>query len=205
MKKYIYTYLTAFLLFCLFSSCTKNFESINADPNRPIQINPGVMLGQLEYQFVNSSIGGSNNFTHDLMQVNAPRSSTSGGVHRYYILPGAALWTGFYNRMADVEDIISISEKLKENNYKAIALVYKSWAYSILTDLYGDVPYSETAKATVGNYLPKFDSQKDYLRIKSFCSEVPIMMGFGISTKKALETSASRVVSKLIKKGIFKN
>jgi hypothetical protein len=161
MKKHLYSYLTGFLLFCLFSSCTKNFESINADPNRPTQINPGVMLGQLEYLFVNSSIGGSYNFTHDLMQVTAPRSSTSGGVHRYYILPGSALWTGFYNRMADVQDIITISENLKENNYKAIALVYKSWAYSILTDLYGDVPFSEATKATDGTFLAKFDSQKD--------------------------------------------
>ena len=77
MKNHIYTCLTGLLLFCLFSSCKKNFESINTDPNRPTQINPGVMLGQLEYQFINSSIAGSNNFTHDLMQVNAPRSSTS--------------------------------------------------------------------------------------------------------------------------------
>jgi hypothetical protein len=145
----------------LLVSCTKNFEELNTDPNRPVNINPGVMLGQMQYQIVNSSIGGSYNFTHELMQVTAPRSSPSGGVHRYYINPGAALWTSFYNRMADIEDIIQISDKLGEKNYKGIALVYKCWAYSILTDLYGDVPYSEAAKATSGNFLPKFDTQKD--------------------------------------------
>src|ERR1035437_4888984 len=112
MIKFINIYLSAVLLICLFTSCTKNFDSINTDPNRPTNTNPGVMLGQLEYQFVNSSIGGSYNFTHELMQVTAPRSSSSGGVHRYYILPGSALWTSFYNRMVDVEDIITISDKL---------------------------------------------------------------------------------------------
>ena len=147
---------------CLFaSSCTKNFQSLNTDPNRPVNINPGVMLGQMQYQIVNSSISGARNFTHELMQVNAPRNSPSGGVHRYYINPGAGVWDGFYNRMADIEDIINISDKLGERNYKAIGLVYKCWAYSILTDLYGDVPYSEAAKATTGNFLPKFDTQKD--------------------------------------------
>jgi hypothetical protein len=151
---------------CLFTSCTKDFDTINTDPNRPTNINPGVMLGQLEYLFVNSSIGGSYNFTHELMQVTAPRSSPSEGVHRYFINPGATLWTSFYNRMADVQDIIAIADKLGETNYKAIALVYKCWAYSILTDLYGDVPYSEATKATDGNFLPKFDAQKDiYIQI----------------------------------------
>jgi len=158
MKK---IYIPLFIISCFLASCAKNFQELNTDPNRPENINPGVMLGQLQYQFVNSSISGANGFTHELMQVNAPRSSPSGGVHRYYINPGAGVWTGFYNRMADIEDIIKISDKLGEKNYKAIALVYKCWAYSILTDLYGDVPYSEATKATDGNFLPKFDAQKD--------------------------------------------
>jgi hypothetical protein len=68
--------------------------------------------------------------------------------------------------MADIEDMYAIAERLKENNYKAIALVYKSWAYSILTDLYGDVPYSQATKAGEGNFLPAFDRQKDiYVQI----------------------------------------
>src|SRR5213075_3188189 len=154
------------LIGCLLTSCTKNLEKLNTDPNRPVNVNPGVMLGQLQYRFVNSSVTGARGFTHELMQVDVPRSSTSEGVHRYYINPGAGVWTGFYNLMADVEDIIQTSDKLGEKNYKAIALLYKCWAYSILTDLYGDVPYSEAAKATDGNFLPKFDSQKDiYIQI----------------------------------------
>jgi hypothetical protein len=94
------------------------------------------------------------------MQVDAPRSSSSAGIHRYFINPGG-VWTSFYGNMADIEDIISISDKLGEKNYKAIALVYKCWAYSMLTDIYGDIPYSEAAKALDGNYTPKFDAQKD--------------------------------------------
>ena len=49
---------------------------------------------------------------------------------------------------------------MNENNYKAIALVYKSWAYSILTDFYGDIPYSQATKATEGNFKPAFDKQQ---------------------------------------------
>jgi hypothetical protein len=155
------------LLVGLLVSCTHNFEELNTDPNRPEQITPGVMLGQLQYQIVNTTINAGRNFTHELMQVDAPRSSASGaGLHRYVVNPGAGVWSNFYTYLTDIEDIYTISDRLKENNYKAIALVYKSWAYSILTDLYGDVPYSEATKALEGNLKPGFDSQKDiYLQI----------------------------------------
>src|SRR5690606_24147336 len=143
-------------------ACTDNFEEINNDPNRPKQITPGVMLGQLQYRIVNSSIQAGRNFTHELMQVDAPRASTSGaGLHRYVVNPGAGVWSNFYEYLNDIEDIYRLAEDLNENNYKGIALVYQCWAYSILTDLYGDIPYSQATKATEGILQPSFDRQKD--------------------------------------------
>lgn len=165
MKKYIQLYILLTVML-ITQSCTKNFIELNKDPNRPTDVNPGVILSQLQYRIVNSSISGSRNFTHELMQVDAPRSSSRDGVHRYVIQPGAAVWSGFYNNITDIEDIIKLAEKADEKNYKAIALIYKCWAYSILTDLYGDVPYSQAIQAASGNFLPKFDSQKDiYMQI----------------------------------------
>lgn len=146
----------------LLASCTKNFDNLNTDPNRPKEITPGVMLGQLQYRMVNTTISSARNFTHELMQVDAPRSSTGGaGLHRYVVNPGAGEWDSFYNYLTDIEDIYNTSSQLKENNYKALALVYKTLAYSIVTDLYGDVPYSEATKASEGNFQPGFDKQKD--------------------------------------------
>ncbi len=150
------------MLLALLAACTEDFEEINTDPNRPKEITPGVMLGQLQYRMVNSSVSAGRNFTHELMQVDAPRASASGqGLHRYVVNPGAGVWTDFYLYLNDVEDIYATADRLQENNYKAIALVYKSWAYSILTDLYGDVPYREATKAAAGNFTPAFDAQKD--------------------------------------------
>lgn len=142
-------------------SCTNDFEELNTDPNRPKQITPGVMLGQLQYRIVNSSVSSARNFTHELMQVDAPRSSSGGGgLHRYVVSPGAGVWSNFYGYMTDIEDMYAISDRLSENNYKAIALVYKSWAYSILTDLHGNVPYSQATRATEGYLQAEFDDQK---------------------------------------------
>src|SRR5215217_832647 len=129
MKK---AYILMVILATITSSCTKDFEKINTDPNRPTSVNPGVVLGQMQYRMVSSSISAARGFTHELMQVDAPRSSTSNGVHRYVINPGTGVWNSFYTLLADVNVVISSAERLKENNYKAIGLIYKCWAYSIL-------------------------------------------------------------------------
>lgn len=155
MNKYI-LFLSLILL-----SCTKNFEKINTDPNRPKHITPGVILGQVQYRAVNATIKASKSFTNPLMQVDAPRASTGGGgIHRYVILPDAGIWSSLYDFLKDFEDIRIMSEELQEDNYKAIALIYKSWIYSILTDLYGDVPYTEATRATDGILQTSFDNQK---------------------------------------------
>jgi hypothetical protein len=159
MKSFIH--ISILLLLVVSSGCIKNLEDLNNDPNRPKSVTPGVMLGQLQYRSVSSTIRAARNFTHEVMQVDAPRSSPSGlGLHRYIVNPGAALWTPLYGYLTDVEDIIKISTSLKEDNYRAIALIYRSWIYSLLTDAYGDVPFSDATKATDGIVQPKFDSQK---------------------------------------------
>jgi hypothetical protein len=145
------------------ASCTKNFEAINTDPIRPTTTTPGVLLGQMQYKFVNTGIGMAKGLSHELMQVTAPRESPSGGIHRYEIsgATGSGLWEGFYNRMADLEDLYAIAGKLQSANYRSVALVYKAWAYSILTDCFGNVPYTQAAQANSGLYQPAFDRQKD--------------------------------------------
>lgn len=161
MRTFKKIYLLTLVTCCLLTACTNNFEEINTDPNRPKEVTPGVMLGQLQYRIVNSSMTAARSFTHELMQVDAPRSSTSGGgLHRYVVNPGAGVWSSFYTYFNDIEDIYAVSDTLGENNYKAIALVYKAWAYSIVTDLYGDVPYSQATQGRDGVVTPAFDEQK---------------------------------------------
>ena len=151
------------VLGCLAVACTEDFEEINTDPNRPEQVYPGALLGQLQYRLVNTSIRGARSFTHEVMQVEAPRVSTDGGLHRYQVSENAGneLWNSVYGAMTDVEDLRTISERLKEDNYQAIALIYKSWGYSLLTDCFGDVPYSQASRAAEGTLQPAFDRQQD--------------------------------------------
>lgn len=188
MMRIIKKYYLPLLIICLVQmSCTKDFDSINTDPERPKDISPGVILGQVQYRMVNNTMSAAKNFTHELMQVQAPRSSPGGnGLHRYEVNPGAGVWNSIFEYMTDVEDVYKKAVELKEPNYQAIALVYKSWAYSILSDLYGDIPYSEAGKAAEGKFSVAFDKQKDvYISILAnlekandlFDTSVPLKYG----------------------------
>lgn len=147
---------------CITVSCTNDFEEINTDPLRPSTANQGSMLGQVEYQMVNTTISSAKEFTHEVMQVTAPNLSISGGIHRYEIMPGTGVgtWRNLYARMTDLNDIIQKSAE-NEPNYRAIAITLRAWGYSILTDAFGPIPFSEAAQAPNGILTPKFDAQKD--------------------------------------------
>jgi hypothetical protein len=45
-------------------------------------------------------------------------------------------------------------------NYQAVGLILKSWSFQLLTDLYGDIPYSQAVKIEE-TLTPKYDAQKD--------------------------------------------
>lgn len=43
----------------------------------------------------------------------------------------------------------------------AVSLICQAWIYSMLTDTYGDVPFTQSIKGSEGNFTPAFDQQKD--------------------------------------------
>jgi len=56
-----------------------------------------------------------------------------------------------------------IYDKALEDNhafFEGVALIMKSFIFGMITDLYGDCPYSESLDANTGVYFPKYDEQK---------------------------------------------
>jgi hypothetical protein len=58
--------------------------------------------------------------------------------------------------------IVQLDEEESPEEMKAIARILRVFAFSRITDLHGDVPYSEAGKAVIeGIFLPKYDKQSD--------------------------------------------
>lgn len=71
-----------------------------------------------------------------------------------------AIWTSFYAGSGiEAQRIYEIGKSNGLDNYMGVALVLKCYIFSVLTDLYGDIPYSEAFKVD-SVITPKYDTQE---------------------------------------------
>src|SRR5699024_3962416 len=105
----------------------------------------------------------SYNFTWQLMQVGFPYPSTAVGTHRYDITPtaGNGTWNKGYQWLRTIRQIHTSSDEFEQPVYHAVAATLEALTVGILTDVFGDVPYSEAIKLDEDISMPKFDSQSD--------------------------------------------
>ncbi|RVU00965.1 SusD/RagB family nutrient-binding outer membrane lipoprotein [Mucilaginibacter limnophilus] len=164
------TLLSATLL--LGAGCTKDFVERNTNPNSYNQTNfdPNYMLTSAELAYT-----GSTDFAYETWRGNLIYCSTfmqgfSSVVSywagdKYLLNEGytAAYWEKSYSEQ--VKPIVDIIEWTKDKpqykNLTQIARIVRALIFQRLTDLYGDVPYSE---AGLGYYekvfYPKYDKQE---------------------------------------------
>jgi hypothetical protein len=98
-------------------------------------------------------------------------TSTFGGLYRKDNERGKMAWDwGYTYMLKNLVDIIYNTEgKPEYDNLRSIARIFKVYAFMVLTDLYGDIPYFEGAQGHVGNISqPQYDKQeaiyKDFLK-----------------------------------------
>lgn len=164
LKYLTYTSLSTLLLFAQ-SSCTKDFEKINTPPTSVTNIDPSLLISRIlrDGTFQESGEVPNNKFGSWVQH-------WAGGpvvpVSRYFEGPENLIWSQHF---ALLKNISQIKQELKglENDPAgrsklAIAEIYEVYLYQRLTDLFGDIPFSEiTTSPTEINTTPKFDKQED--------------------------------------------
>lgn len=166
MKKYN-RLLSGLLTLVLMMSCTAKFEEINRNPNRTIvgDIRASGMFEPLLYDGANAWLNYTHYWNNELIQFTAFTGGTTRQEHRYFISDQnwSAVWNTFSRYANNVVHMYDLAVEQEDPSLEAIALTMKVlWMYN-LTDMYGDVPYSEafTARKPGGTTTPKFDSQKE--------------------------------------------
>jgi len=162
MKKRIIAVFTLINLVVL-SSCTKNFEELNTDPNLIEKVTPGSLLTPTIYGMSNYFTVRSYDFTWQLMQVGLPNPSVALGVHRYDVSESAGngTWNTTYKYLRNVREMEAAAVTYQQPVYGAVAVTLKAYIGGILTDSFGDVPFSEALKAEENITKPKFDTQEE--------------------------------------------
>jgi hypothetical protein len=143
-------------------SCTKDFEEINTNPNGPIAV-PAVLLipslaeGTMDqlYSTFNGGDMGSCWAQHwAKVQYNDEERYKTRDTQFDNI------WNAMYG--GTIQDAVIMRRLAVEEgneNLEGIAIVMQVYSYSLLTDIFGDVPFTEAIRANDGINLPKYDTQ----------------------------------------------
>jgi len=151
----------SFLTFFGLFSCTKNFEKTNADPNRLTAVAPGTLLAPAQFDAMWLITRRAHRINNELMQYSVETGALN-DFSRYAFKENEfdAIWTTLYRCANDMNSMYKLAEDVKDVNNMAAALVMKAWMISNLTDMFGDIPYTDAFKGTEGLYYPKFDTQQ---------------------------------------------
>ncbi|SMC58145.1 SusD/RagB family nutrient-binding outer membrane lipoprotein [Pedobacter africanus] len=158
MKKIITTVLFAVTLV----SCTKEFKEINTSKNGVKNTTPETLLTSALHDVITRNLNRAMRLTNELMQVHVTTSDAD-EIHRYVIRPLESdyMWNNWYLQLTNFKDMYKGASVIKSNNYMGIALIMDVWVSSLITDTYGDVPYSQANQGKEQGILqPKFDSQQ---------------------------------------------
>ncbi len=149
------------------SSCDKGFDELNVNPAAATAINPVYTFNNA---LVNSSFPGSILVFEEaiVQQIFSPNSGiTQGGNfnvdNRGVSGANAAIWQRFYrdNMRYLVDGITKTKADASRTNLYNMMRILRAHTAIVLTDTYGDVPYSEAGVGYLSsNVLPKYDTQE---------------------------------------------
>ncbi len=163
MKKYNFSKLAWVLTFFMFSCY--DLTELNVNPNGvdPKKANPNLVLSTIltetgmEYTRLNFD-----NIMGGLMQHTQKDGWSS--AHNDYDWGGSQSWTEWYAILRDNQYVYDRSVELGYELHQGISLVMKSMIFGLITDLWGDAPYSAALKGAEGgeqNTFPVYDRQED--------------------------------------------
>jgi hypothetical protein len=159
----------------LVTGCTKDFEDINTDPTQtaPANFNSDYFLSGSQYNYINGITGynGSILFQSGWVQI---FSSTSSGAANYYSNGDKYLASGNTNDYAGrgwdlsykgarlAQEIIkNYGANADKVNVVSAATIMKVLCMQYVTDIYGDIPYSQAFQAANNVTTPVYDKQQD--------------------------------------------
>ena len=167
MKKIIvkYIYPIAMVSVLLMLIGCEDWLDINDDPNNPTTVPVSQLLTSVEIDLagsMGSSIGGLSGYTSNSVHQMFQRGNT----HQFYDLQGTDFevntpWNIMYSRLlTGVREIIALgteNEGDEDWHYIGIVQIMKAYTFSVLVDIWGDVPFEE-ANQGAELRMPSYES-----------------------------------------------
>lgn len=145
-------------------SCDKNFDKININPTAPTSLNPGFLFANAQVSTTDN--GSSLDYQGAVVQQHMNPYlgvQAAGNVNQLNVGLTAGTWDQMYGAIKLLTDVIDKTRNdPNRSNLYNMARIWKSYTFQVLTDTYGDVPYSEAGRGYLDNIItPKYDRQQD--------------------------------------------
>jgi hypothetical protein len=166
MKKVNKIILSLVLILVSASSCRKEYLDVNTNPNFPADASIESLLPSAEAAIahaVANPLGIYSAFYAQYWTQN-PASSQYKTLEQYnpsaddFDRPWGIM---YFNALTDLKTIIQKATAENKPQYVAIAKVLQAYAFQVLTDDFGDIPFSEALRGEEGILTPKYDKQED--------------------------------------------
>jgi hypothetical protein len=162
MKNYIIIYFLFLASLTVIGSCTK-FEVINDNPDVATSINnnPELLLTNAQRNSLGRAVGDAWSEGNLMAQYGARIVFTEFDLFNWGNQSGT--WESHYLSIRDLEELRKIGEHTGNASYEAVALIMQTWLFQILTDMWGDIPYTEAVRANAETsiFQPRYDPQQD--------------------------------------------
>ncbi len=151
-------------IFASFTACTDHYEELDFPKTTSAVIAPDPIFTRSLVTGSGMSVGiwqNTNQLTTlDWTQYVATIKSNFTQAH-YEPGPQSAIWKWWYSEEAFAglhlsEHAISLSQQVENPIHEAMARIWRAYMYQYMTDMFGDIPYTEAFKAIV----PKYDTQE---------------------------------------------
>lgn len=146
------------------ASCTKDFKELNTNPNRSPEAPPETLLAPALWDLVTRNQTRALRLNNELMQVHVT-TINSDQIHRYIIRPSESdyMWNNWYLQLTNFKDMYKkgLNDPLRPSkSLAAMGLVLDVLTSSYITDMFGNVPYTEATRGLDSIYQPAFDEQQ---------------------------------------------
>lgn len=165
MKRYIFKQLAITALASTLFSC--DFAEKNIDPNNSVSIEPGALLTYIQLNTTDGGLAKNTQVGTCMMLVQQASSLNREEMpgDKYYNSEsyGTAFNKYYTSFVKNQKDLVSIAqEQDKYINTLAVGKIFGAYMFNRMTDLYGNMPYTEAArKYSESIYYPIYDTQKD--------------------------------------------
>ena len=143
------------------TSCRQELD-INVDPNNPSQASLSGLLSASQVGFAFALGGEGTRMPASIVQHYAGHRAQPLDYAQYRITSSATdgTWTALYNTLMDMKEMENKAAASGNQAYLGVSKLLQAHAFSVITDLFGDIPFSQALQGRA-NITPVYDKQED--------------------------------------------